>query len=191
MSTNNKVIPQFTHHFCGSMLPLLRNKDILEIMQVSSVKKGDIVLFQAGEKEQWIAHRVIKIDKEAIYTKGDNNEPVDEKSLYKHDIAGVVTARWRNGRSLKIYRGYVGDIQRRIYYNYFHLRRYTSSIIRQSLFSRKTRKKLKNVLPVPQEVIFVKNGRNVRTLYVGQFYIGTYSDLHDCWQIKFPWRLVY
>ncbi len=183
--------PRYTHHFCGSMLPLLQNKDILEIIPVRKVVKGDIVLFKGEEKEQWIAHRVIKIEKKSIYTKGDNNKSIDDKALCFSDISRIVSARWRNGKRLVIYRGRRAILQYYIYLAYTKSR----ALVRKSIDRFSTPKALSplldRLLPAPSEVTFQKNGRQKRELYIGKRYIGSYSEREQCWKIRFPYRLLY
>ncbi len=191
MMTNRINPPLHTHHFCGSMLPLLQNRDILDIAPAKKIQRGDIVLFSNEDNLQWIAHRVIKIEKETIATKGDNNPSADERTLYLDNIAGVVTARWRNGKQLKIHRGYAGILQYQLYFIYFSLRSKTATTLGQLSLPLTIRNISKRLLPSPREVVFYKNEQEKKALYFGQIHIGTYSKQHKRWQIRFPWRLVY
>jgi hypothetical protein len=173
------------------MYPLLQSKDILEIKQTRHIKKGDIVLYAGDEKGRWIAHRVADIQNSRVYTKGDHNVEMDTATLSREEIIGIVTTRWRNGKSMKIYHGYAGIMQYYVYKNYMSIRKYTAQILRKLPLPAFLQKKLRQILPVPKEAIFLKNGRKKKVLFVGRFSIGTYSDYHKKWQIRFPWYLIY
>ena len=187
----NSFIPRYTHHFCQSMFPLLQNKDILEIESKRYIRKRDIVLYRSDEKRKWIAHRVIDIQAEKFITKGDNNLAIDDRKLDDKEIAGIVVARWRNGKCLKIYRGYLGFGQYRLYSTYFFFRRLLARRIKNYTLPECIHNKLSAILPQPREVVFLKNEQQQKTLYLGSIHIGTYSHPNECWQIRFPWRLLY
>ena len=99
-----------THHFGESMSPLLSNRDTLLIVPQKIIHRGDIVLF-SNNNEEWIAHRIEDTEDDKIYTKGDNNTTIDDGYLHSDDMVAIVTARWRNGKKLKIYRAKKGILQ--------------------------------------------------------------------------------
>jgi len=155
-----------THHFGNSMFPLLQNRDMLEFKETDQYRVGDIVLFESSDKK-WIVHRILKVREEFFYTKGDNNLKSDNTLLRNDNILGIVTARWRNGRRLKIARGYLGVLQYQLYVGYFHFRRTVVKIIGQYFLLSKIRNRLEAILPTPTEVMFLKNDKKQKTLYLG------------------------
>jgi signal peptidase I len=185
------MIKTTTHHFGKSMFPLLQNKDLLEVDKTSNISIGDIVLFSDKENETWIAHRVIKIQNNCMYTKGDNNQKQDDGYINKEKVLGVVTACWRNGKCIRIYRGNAGIVQYRVYKNYMHIRKNMAQIFRKFSLPVLLKQRLRQILPVPKEAVFFKNGTEKKILYIGKIPIGTYSDHHQQWQIRFPWYVLY
>lgn len=77
--------------FGNSMLPILRNGDVLYIQKkpFPKIKVNDFVTFK--DKDLFITHRVIYKDSKGIFllTKGDNNPSVDRK-VFPGEILGVV-----------------------------------------------------------------------------------------------------
>lgn len=59
----------------NSMLPLIKNNDIIEIVKNDLYKLGDIVLYKYYDL--LIVHRIIKIKVNQYYLKGDNGSKID------------------------------------------------------------------------------------------------------------------
>ena len=72
-----------------SMLPLLKNDDVVTIKKIENdIKKGDILLFKRNDGS-FILHRVNKIKKDHYLIVGDHQTPL-EKVLYEQIIAKVI-----------------------------------------------------------------------------------------------------
>lgn len=56
-----------------SMWPWIKEGDILIIEKISydEIKPGDVVVYKERNEEIWIAHRVLKITKDFLITRGD------------------------------------------------------------------------------------------------------------------------
>ena len=188
---NGVKSPLYTRHFGGSMAPLLWNYDLLEIASTREIRKGDIVLFKTTDEEVWIAHRVIKIEKGRIHTKGDNNGMEDEKTLRADEIGGVVTARWRRGKRRVIYGGRLGNLQYKLSRFYSKFRGFLRRIFGSLALPASLQTITTQLLPRPREVLFHKNNRIKKMLYLGRTPIGSYSEVRHAWQIRFPYRLFY
>ncbi|MDG5800999.1 signal peptidase I [Marinilabiliaceae bacterium ANBcel2] len=79
-----------------SMFPFLLGKDVVKIKQVNkkSLKRGDVVLFIRDE--QLIAHRILKVNKSSIITRGDGNLKQDypiEKDKIKGKVISIIKSR--------------------------------------------------------------------------------------------------
>lgn len=84
----------------NSMWPTLRLNDEVFIMSSDSYSRGDILLFDAGER--LIVHRLLKVTPMACYiTKGDNRRVPDAEISFDQ-IIGCVTAIKRNGQTFPI-----------------------------------------------------------------------------------------
>ena len=138
-----------------------------------------------------IAHRVIRIQGEKIWTHGDNNPAPDDTILSINDIQGVVTARWRKGKKTTIYRGKKGLAQYVLYTNYYRFRCAVVKQIKKMSIPKPLLSPLEKVLPTPREVHFSNHAQPGKMLYLGKIHIGTYSQNKQCWQIRFPYSIVY
>jgi len=83
-----------------SMLPILRENDIIYFKKISfsEIKVNDLIIFK--KKNQLITHRVIYKTKKYLITKGDNNPNSDGK-IYPKQILGRVYQIKRNGQIFK------------------------------------------------------------------------------------------
>jgi signal peptidase I len=169
------------------MYPMLQNGDLLEIEKAATVRKGDIVVFAGEKKDQWVAHRVVAIRDGMVYTKGDNNPEQDDRCLISKEIPGMVIARWRNGKRMRIYGGHIGFLQYYLYRIYTIVRQKIAIVFRKLSAPKIVLRCMQKVLPAPREAIFVKNGTEKRVLYLGSLHIGTYSPNREEWQMRFPW----
>lgn len=175
------------------MFPLLADYDFLDIATAEKIQAGDIILCESDDPmdDEWIAHRIVKIKDEKIYTKGDGNPIIDDGSLHHNAIMGIVTARWRNGKKLRIYRGRKGMIQYHLYVIYFQTRKVLKVIADRLILPKILSSGIRTLLPMPKEVYFTKEHRQNKALYIGRIHIGTYSERNKCWHIRFPYRLIY
>lgn len=82
-----------------SMLPLFRSeKDIAIIKKIDrKLKINDVLLYRKKETDEFILHRLIKIDENGYVIRGDNRYNC-EKNVTDDDIIGVMTAFERNGK---------------------------------------------------------------------------------------------
>jgi hypothetical protein len=174
------------------MLPLLRDRDILEISPAESIRSGDIIIFKGRENaSDWIVHRVIAARPETVHTRGDNNPCPDADSLGRNEIAGKITGRWRAGKRKTIYGGRLGFLQSYSCRPYNPMRRILSRIVRFITLSARSKNFIRHHLPQPREVHFNKNNHVKKLLYWGKIPIGIYSETKHTWQIRFPYRLLF
>ena len=82
-----------------SMIPLFRSgKDIAIIKKIDrKLKVNDVLLYRKKDTDEFILHRLIKIDENGYVIRGDNRYSV-EKNITDDDIIGVMTAFKRNGK---------------------------------------------------------------------------------------------
>lgn len=72
----------------GSMSPTLEIEDIIIVkIENENIEKNDIVTFK--QDNNFITHRVVKIENNKFFTKGDNN-PTEDDPIEKNDIFGKV-----------------------------------------------------------------------------------------------------
>ena len=80
----------------GSMEPTLKINDYIMVYKSSDYKKGDIVTFEYGDS--LVTHRIVKIDKNKMVTKGDANNTFDDEI----DVNSVVGKVFLKGGILNI-----------------------------------------------------------------------------------------
>lgn len=77
----------------GSMEPLILKGDKMEIQRTeySSLKKGQIIAFWSDDLNALMIHRIYKIKKGRVETKGDSNLAVDVGNVTESSFLGVVS----------------------------------------------------------------------------------------------------
>ena len=72
----------------GSMEPTIYVDDYVFVkLNNKNIKKGDIITFKTNDTI--ITHRIVKIDKDTITTRGDNNN-VDDNPIKRNEVIGKV-----------------------------------------------------------------------------------------------------
>lgn len=71
----------------GSMEPTINVKDLIVVAQTDKIKENDIITYR--DNNDFITHRIIKIEGDIITTKGDSNNSTDTK-INKSRIVGKV-----------------------------------------------------------------------------------------------------
>lgn len=61
----------------GSMEPTIEIGDDVLIKVTQDIKKGDVVVFDNKDNDNFILHRVIQVNENDVLTKGDNNNMYD------------------------------------------------------------------------------------------------------------------
>ena len=76
-----------------SMLPILKNGDMVKVQNCNLYKLGDIVAYflVVDGKLKLIVHRVIFVRKTYVLTKGDNNEFIDTMKVGYNQILGKIS----------------------------------------------------------------------------------------------------
>ncbi len=169
-----------------SMKPLFKEGDLLFVRAVSffKVKRGDVVVFKGNlDSHKTTVHRVIKVSKGGLVTRGDANRYNDRRPVLPEDLIGRVDILERNGNFYKVYNGtpgyVVGMIFRIIYSSYRLLRKlfgFPYRILRDSkvvrrLIARFFSPKFDRILiQTPQGLLvkFIYKGKVVATFLPGK-----------------------
>ena len=83
----------------GSMEPTIKTGDVVLVKITNDFKENDIITYK--EENYFVTHRIIRIEKNKIIAKGDNNNSGD-KEINKDDCLGKVikiipnVGTWRN-----------------------------------------------------------------------------------------------
>lgn len=180
-----------------SMNPTLKNLDLLTVVPYGDRKarRGDVITYNAPDREISVTHRIISVDDKGIRTLGDNNDFPDEYVLQYEDIIGRVEYAKRKNRKIKIYGGTAGHI-------------YAKTIRTIRWFKKTIMKILKLFRPIYRFLHksgflakFVSNKAKLRTVYyrrkgyfeihlfMGNWFVGRFNEKHADWHIKLPFRL--
>jgi signal peptidase I len=83
----------------GSMRPFIRSGDVVELEPVDClVRVGDVVLLRCGSGEEgYVLHRVVRVQGEKIFIRGDAQE-ISDGPFAQGDVLGRVTTTYCNGR---------------------------------------------------------------------------------------------
>lgn len=73
----------------NSMFPYLQRGDEVFVVDSEHYEVGDVIAYAHWEKSITI-HRIVRIENNKIYTKGDNNPTEDEYYITKDEIVGKV-----------------------------------------------------------------------------------------------------
>ena len=93
-----------------SMWPLLKNrKNIADIVPFDGLlKRYDVALYYRPQANQYVLHRILKVEKDCYIFYGDN---CWQKEIVPHDmVVGVAARFYRNGKWIE-----AGDIRLKIY----------------------------------------------------------------------------
>lgn len=92
----------------GSMLPFLRDSDVVELEPATKSRLGDLVLVQtdsSGATERYVLHRIVRwVGGAAFLIRGDAQSHC-EGPFTPDTVLGRVTTAWRNGRPRPLDRG--------------------------------------------------------------------------------------
>jgi len=179
-----------------SMQPTLRPSDLLKIepYQEHLIKRGDIIYFQPPSAGPKTVHRIVKITRNNIITRGDNNRTNDSHPIKKEAVIGRVTRGWRHGNSYDIYGGHKG-IWIGYYCRFRHWMYHSlAPFFRKSYIKLSTSTLLKNLIPTslhPQAFEFKQRlfPSRLKLMVKGRV-IGQYNYKLKLWQIKAPWQLI-
>ena len=82
----------------SSMLPFIRNGDVVEFEPMRSMPTlGDILLVQYPSADRYVVHRVVGIEGDAFFLRGDAQKH-REGPFTRRDVLGKLVALYRNGR---------------------------------------------------------------------------------------------
>jgi hypothetical protein len=93
------------------MLPTIKSGDGLQLYKYknnSEIKVGDIITYQHPNKSTDVVHRIIKVEKDGVITRGDNNNKIDPYLVRFEVIEGKIIAVKRKNRLLKKTNGRLG-----------------------------------------------------------------------------------
>ncbi|MGX9728775.1 MAG: S24/S26 family peptidase [Candidatus Electronema sp. VV] len=79
----------------SSMIPFLRNEDVVELEPARKLRLGDMVLART-ETERYVLHRIVRMDGAAFFIRGDA-QLWNEGPFIANAVLGRVTTVWRKG----------------------------------------------------------------------------------------------
>ncbi len=90
----------------SSMYPFIKDGDVIEIEEPRSCpRRGDVLLVRVCE-DNYVIHRVVKVDGEYFYLRGDAQQGL-QGPFRQRDVVGRVLAIYRDGRRYVLERGFL------------------------------------------------------------------------------------
>ncbi|MFA5411391.1 MAG: signal peptidase I [Candidatus Omnitrophota bacterium] len=177
-----------------SMDPVLKAGDILEVIPYHKrkLRRGDVIAFSSPLHGNKVAHRIVSIRGEEIFTKGDNNKTADCWVLSPADILGRVAYAARGKRRVPV----CGWPARRLLPAIFRINcliKFSFRFLFKPLYYWLSRKgHLRNLWPGAKKAQFFlfnkTNGRELQ-LFIGKERVGWLPPNNKKWFIKAPFRL--
>jgi len=200
ISANNTKQPETSlRYFGSSMKPTFRDADVLNISvcNCDNLHLGDVIVFNHPERQIKIAHRVRKIDKNRIYTGGDNSKSKDDYIITDNILIGKVTSLKRSGKTIKVRGGLKDHFKSELYHRYLIFKRKLMLFI--LVYFRNLYRALaehgivKRLIPLHKFVkicAFRNNDSVEHKMLLGSMQIGKYVEQYNRWHIRPPFRLV-
>ncbi|MFH1541588.1 MAG: signal peptidase I [bacterium] len=172
-------------HIGASMSPTLRGPDVVQVVPYNDkeVECGDIIVFRPVGRSYNVTHRVVRVEGEKIYTRGDNNCDADGWVVSPDQIKGRVVSAQRGDRRLPIYGGRLGKIVEGVF-----------------RFNRKFRSLLgplyralagRIFIPLKTSTLVFQRQSGVEyQLLLGKKVIGRWNSRSKRWNIRAPFRFV-
>lgn len=116
------------------------DKLTIEMVPFDQIRKGDVLIFRRTHEEQndFIAHRVSRITRKGLSTKGDNCFDLDKESVQKENVIGKVILFVRRGKVRRAWNGCAGQMRAALLHTRLHVMKWLK------FFLRKPYKKLKS-----------------------------------------------
>ncbi len=177
-----------------SMYPTLKPGDGIEIYPYktpSETRVGDVIVFPHPNGTVDVVHRIIKIRRDGVITRGDNNNKIDPYSVRFDDITGKVIAVKRRTRRITIKGAKAGFFIHKLmlFRKYARLcalgpiRFVSNRIAASGMFNL-----FHSVLDL--KIVQIKrNQEQQRILVSGNRAIGKQISGSGEWQIRFPYKL--
>ena len=178
----------------SSMDPTLRDPEILEIRPYGGrlPRAGDVVFFSPPETARPVVHRLIRVTRAGLRTRGDNNAQEDVFLLLPESVKGRVAAAWRGQKRRKIAGGFRGRLTNRWLRWRRVAHRGLSRFLHPFYQALSRRGWIVRALPVsfrPRVVVFQARGRDQVRLLLGRRIIGRFDDNQHQWHIRRPFQL--
>ncbi len=174
-----------------SMYPTLRPGDEAVSLTNSSITAGDIIGYK--QKNKNILHRIIKIEKEKIYTKGDNSLAADPYPIQKKDIIGKLTKIRRGTKIYRINNGWLGFLTER---KCLIIKKTKNSLIKLITPIYNSEPIVCVMSKIGQKVCHnrfsvVRQSRNFFLIYCGKIYCGFYDYDMKKWTLRNRYKLFF
>lgn len=92
----------------SSMLPFLRDGDVVELEPAPAPRLGDLVLVQTippGAAERYVLHRIVRMDRGGVFRIRGDAQSRWEGPFTPDSVLGRVTTAWHHGRARTLDRG--------------------------------------------------------------------------------------
>ena len=175
------------------MKPTIISGDGLELYKYkdnSEIRVGDIITYQHPNKSTDVVHRIIKVEKSGVITRGDNNNKIDPYLVRYENIEGKIIAVKRGSKLISKTNGELGYFIHRlliiILFSKHFLFKYPR-IISDKIYESKLLNFLNPLFKTKVIKLNNKDRQNYLLLYKSRV-IGKKKQKDKKWWIKFPYK---
>jgi signal peptidase I len=147
----------------------------LHIFSLAELRQGDVIIFRNIQTIE-LVHRVVKVGKIELKTRGDNNLIADDVPVTENNIVGKVTHYERNGKWHRVWNGRPGRMRGIVLHGRLHVIRAAKFFLRKpyrllkktGIVARLWRPEIEVIrfaTPDGPLVKFVHNGRTVASCW--------------------------
>ena len=103
---------RYVHYTGSSMYPTFQEPEflIIEKPAFGTIYPGDIIVFKTSKYDRLVIHRVVKIQGDLFWTKGDNNRRIDRLPIHFDSIYGRAVGTLKNQIIRRVFNGRAGLI---------------------------------------------------------------------------------
>ncbi len=174
-----------------SMLPLLRDGDVLETVAAAVVAVGDIIVCAPAGDPRLHVHRVVRVTPAGVVTQGDNNPQPDPWALPAGQVLGRVAVRRRGRCGRRLARGRLVLAAARLANRVYRVRARGCRLLHRPYRLLARRLAPWRLLPAawrPRRIVFLPPPAGPCLLW-GRLLIGRYDTRTARWDIRRPFRL--
>ena len=189
----NTELEELNNYTGPSMKPTFRAGDgLIAVPYIDKkIHPGDVIIFKPKDRSGNVVHRVIRVGRDGVSTRGDNNNKIDPWLLTPEDITGRVVSVKRKNREFSVSGGLRGRVYGLFILRYNMLIRRVPGLLHSIYHIVSNTGIFRRLLPLLNtQLISYKRPKGAELqLVMGKRIIARRLPGSEQWQIKRPFRL--
>ena len=187
-----------------SMNPTLREPDLVTVQPYNGrvVRRGDVIYYRSPDEDKMVVHRVLDVNPSGapqgcLRTRGDNNPVFDPYFLPLANVKGQAIVAQRGRRRRPIYGGWGGIVfvfWARLWQRFRSvIARFLRGVYHGLAATGLAQRVWQSWMPArlhPRIVVYQARPGKTYKLLVGRMEVGFYDYRENCWDIRWPYRLI-